>query len=69
MDSTLYILKQWGVKRIKVMSLIATNFGATVDAVAYFCLCMTTLLRSVPTCSSEEVDQGLPGGLLLRRCS
>jgi hypothetical protein len=28
MEATLTILKEWGVKRIKVMSLIATTSGA-----------------------------------------
>lgn len=30
MESVLYILKQWGVKKIVVMSLLATKFGKAI---------------------------------------
>jgi hypothetical protein len=33
MESVLYILKQWGVKKIKVMSLIATKYGSSQPGV------------------------------------
>jgi uracil phosphoribosyltransferase len=35
MESVLYILKQWGVKKIKVMSLIATKHGAAAVFLKY----------------------------------
>lgn len=55
MESVLYILKQWGVKQIKVLSLVATRFGeflplptrCTVCRVFVYVCASLCILRSV----------------------
>jgi hypothetical protein len=61
MDATLTILKEWGVKRIKVMSLVATKQGIPrAYSLTFYCTSCDAFRHAFATmlCAALEMLQG-----------